>query len=178
MPVYALNDRVPAGRSPWLAPNATVIGRVMMGSDVSVWFGAVLRGDNDDIRIGSRTNIQDGAVVHTDPGFPVYIGARCTIGHRAIVHGCTIGEGCLIGMGAVVLNGAVIGAHSVVGAGAIVLEGKVYPERSLIVGAPAKTIRTLAPEDDVGLDTAAEIYVSNTARFRHGLRLAELVDTA
>ncbi|UOK71871.1 gamma carbonic anhydrase family protein [Ancylobacter polymorphus] len=176
MSVYSLDEHVPAGQSPWLAPDATIIGRVTMGSDVSVWFGAVLRGDNDDIRIGSRTNIQDGAIVHADPGFPAHIGEGCTIGHRAIVHGCTIGDGCLIGMGAIVLNGAVIGAHSVVGAGAIVLEGKVYPERSLIVGAPAKAIRTLTPEDDANLDAAAATYVSNAARFRHGLRLAELTE--
>lgn len=178
MHVYSLDDQVPTGHSPWLAPDAAVIGRVTMGSDVSIWFGAVLRGDNDGIRIGSRTNIQDGAIVHADPGFPVDIGEGCTIGHRAIVHGCTIGEGCLIGMGAIVLNGAVIGAHSVVGAGAIVLEGRIYPERSLIVGAPAKAIRTLAPADDINLDAAAATYVSNAARFRRGLRVTEMVEDA
>ncbi len=149
-----------------------------MGSDVSVWFGAVLRGDNDDIRIGARTNIQDGAIIHADPGFPVTVGEGCTIGHRAIVHGCTIGDGCLIGMGAIVLNGAVIGAHSVVGAGALILEGRIYPERSLIVGAPAKIIKTLAPEDDVNLNAAAAAYVTNSARFRRGLRPADLVEKA
>lgn len=176
MSVFSLDEHVPAGHSPWLAPNAVVIGRVSMGRDVSVWFGAVVRGDNDDIRIGARTNIQDGAIVHTDPGFPVDIGEGCTIGHRSIVHGCSIGKGCLIGMGAIIMNGAAIGAYSVVGAGAIVLEGRIYPERSLIVGAPAKAIRTLELENDINLDAAAASYISNAARFRSSLRHSKLTN--
>lgn len=176
MSVYSLEEHAPAGHSSWLAPNAVIVGRVTMGRDVSVWFGAVVRGDNDEIRIGARTNIQDGAIIHTDPDFPVDIGEGCTIGHRSIVHGCSIGEGCLIGMGAIVLNGAVIGAHSIVGAGAIVLEGRIYPERSLIVGAPAKAIRTLGPENDASLDAAAASYMSNAARFQRGFRRSELIE--
>src|ERR1700675_3123052 len=131
-----------AGRY-WVAANATLIGKVRLQLDASVWFGAVLRGDNEWIELGERSQIQDNATLHTDMGFPLTIGADCVIGHNVILHGCTIGERVLIGMGAIVLNGARIGAGSLVGAGALITEGKEFPEKSLIVGAPARVMRTL-----------------------------------
>ncbi|MBU3079216.1 gamma carbonic anhydrase family protein [Sphingomonas quercus] len=162
-PVLADPDRV------YIAPGARLIGRIHVGLDVSIWFNVVIRGDNDLIAIGDRTNIQDGAIVHADPGVPATIGPDCTIGHRAIVHGATIGAGSLIGMGATVLNGAVIGANSLVGANALVTEGKVFPEGSLIVGTPAKLVRPLTPAEIEGLRKSAEGYVANGRRFAAGL---------
>lgn len=156
-----------AGRY-WIAPDARVIGKVTLGVDVGVWFGAVLRGDNERITVGAATNIQEHAVLHTDMGFPLVIGEGCTIGHRAILHGCTIGENSLIGMGAIVLNGARIGANSLVGAGALVSEGKDYPEGSLIVGAPGRVVRTLNPEQIERLRQSARNYVENWRRFAKG----------
>ena len=173
MPIYALGEHAPrlpeAGRF-WIAPDAQVIGRVELGCDVSVWFGAVLRGDGDRIVIGNGSNLQDGAILHVDPGFPVVIGCGCIIGHHAIVHGCTIGDDVLVGMGATVMNGAVIGASSIIGAGALVTEGKVFAERSLIVGAPARAIRTLDEAAVEGIREAARRYVENGRRFQAGLR--------
>ena len=173
MPIYALDGAEPSlppsGRF-WVAPDATVVGRVTLGEDASVWFAAVLRGDNEPMRIGARTNIQDGTVCHSDEGFPLIVGDDCTIGHAAILHGCTIGDGCLIGMGATVLNGAVIGKGSLVGANALVTEGKVFPDQSLIVGAPAKAIRTLDEAAVAGLLRAAAHYAANARRFAAGLR--------
>ena len=146
MPLYALADRRPtlptSGRF-WIAPTASVIGDVALGDDCSVWFGATMRGDNERISLGAGSNIQDGATLHTDPGFPLVIGENCTVGHNAILHGCTIGDGSLIGMGAIVLNGAKIGRGCLVGAGALVTEGKVFPDGALIVGAPAQARRAL-----------------------------------
>ncbi|SHF30088.1 Carbonic anhydrase or acetyltransferase, isoleucine patch superfamily [Kaistia soli DSM 19436] len=156
-----------AGRY-WIAPDARVIGKVTLGVDVGVWFGAVLRGDNERITVGAATNIQEHAMLHTDMGFPLAIGEGCTIGHRAILHGCTIGENSLIGMGAIVLNGARIGANSLVGAGALVPEGKDYPEGSLIVGAPGRVVRTLTPEQIERLRQSARSYVENWRRFANG----------
>jgi carbonic anhydrase/acetyltransferase-like protein (isoleucine patch superfamily) len=173
VPVYALNDYQPvlpeAGQF-WIAPDAHVIGQVELGRDVGIWFGAVLRGDNEPITIGPETNVQEGAMLHTDPGSPVTIGRGCTIGHHAIVHGCTIGDNVLIGMGATVMNGAVIGANSLVGAGALITEGKVFPEYSLIVGAPAKVQRQLDERAVEGLKTSARNYVRNWKRFASGLK--------
>ena len=143
MPLYALDDvspELPGSGRFWIAPDAHVIGRVRLREDVSVWFGSVLRGDNELIDLGPRTNIQEGSMLHTDPGYPMTIGADCTIGHHAILHGCTIGEGSLIGMGATVLNGAKIGKNSLVGANALVTEGKAFPDNSLIVGSPARAV--------------------------------------
>jgi carbonic anhydrase/acetyltransferase-like protein (isoleucine patch superfamily) len=176
MPLYALGPTrpsVPAQGSYWLAPDAYVIGKVELGEDVGVWFGAVLRGDNEPIRIGSRTNIQEGVIIHVDPGFPVTIGEGCTIGHHAIVHGCTIGDNSLIGMGATVLNGAVIGNNCLVGANALVTEGKVFPDNSLIVGAPAKAIRLLDEAAVAGLKNSANSYVKKWQLFATSLSLIE-----
>lgn len=173
MPVYALGDQEPAlppADQLWVAPDAHVIGNVRLGAGVGIWFCAVLRGDNDLILIGDGTNIQDGAVLHSDPGFPLTIGRLCTIGHRAIVHGCTIGDRSLIGMGATVMNGASIGANCIVGANALVTEGKSFPDRSLIVGAPAKVVRTLDDAALAGLWIAATGYIEKGQRFRTTLR--------
>lgn len=173
MPLYALDDVAPdlpdADRC-WIAPDAHVIGRVRLGTDASIWFGAVLRGDNESIEIGERTNIQEGSLLHTDPGYPMTIGADCTIGHHAILHGCVIGAGSLVGMGATILNGARIGANSLVGANALVTEGKEFPERSLIVGSPARAIRTLDDAAAARVAGTAAHYVRNWQRFATGLR--------
>lgn len=172
MPLYALDGvepKVPAAGEFWVAPNASVIGRVELGVDVGVWFGAVLRGDNEAIVIGAETNIQEHAMLHTDMGFPMTLGRGCTIGHGAILHGCTLGDHVLVGMGATVLNGAVIGEGSLVGAGALVTEGKVYPPRSLIVGSPAKAIRTLDDAAFERLKGSAASYVRNWKRFAAGM---------
>ena len=173
MPLYALEDRaptLPADDRYWVAPDANVIGKVILGEDVGIWFGATLRGDNEPIIVGARSNIQEGVVVHTDPGKPVIIGEGCTIGHGAIIHGCTIGHNSLIGMGATVLNGAVIGNNCLVGANALVTEGKVFPDNSLIVGAPAKAIRTLDADAVEGLKRSADSFVRYWQRFRIGLK--------
>ena len=173
MPLYALDDRVPtlpAEDRYWVAPDANVIGKVILGEDVGIWFGATLRGDNEPIIVGARSNIQEGVVVHTDPGRPVVIGEGCTIGHGAIVHGCTIGDNSLVGMGATVLNGAVIGNNCIVGANALVTEGKVFPDNSLIVGSPARVMRELDGEAVEGLKRSAESYVRNWQRFKRGLK--------
>ncbi|KAB0266645.1 gamma carbonic anhydrase family protein [Microvirga brassicacearum] len=173
MPLYSLGERVPqlpAGGHYWIAPDAHVIGSVRLGEDVGIWFGATLRGDNELIAIGARSNIQEGCVLHTDPGAPLTVGADCTIGHRAILHGCTIGDNSLIGMGATVLNRARIGANCLVGAGALVTEGKEFPDNSLIVGAPAKVVRTLDEAAIHALRESARRYVENWKRFANGLK--------
>jgi carbonic anhydrase/acetyltransferase-like protein (isoleucine patch superfamily) len=156
--------------SNWIAPDAVLIGRMLIGRDVGIWFGAVLRGDNEPIEIGAGSNVQEHTVMHTDPGFPLTVGRGCTIGHRALLHGCTIGDNSLVGMGAIILNGARIGTDSLVGAGALVTEGKEFPDRSLIVGAPAKAIRTLDDAAVERLRKSAEHYVENGRRFRAGLK--------
>jgi carbonic anhydrase/acetyltransferase-like protein (isoleucine patch superfamily) len=146
MPIFELAGvapEFPADGQFWIAETAVVIGRVRLRSEVSVWWGAVLRGDNEWIEIGERSQIQDNATIHTDPGFPLTIGRGCVIGHNVVLHGCTVGDNSLIGMGAIMLNGARIGANSIVGAGAVVTEGKTFPDRTLIVGAPARAIRAL-----------------------------------
>ena len=173
MPIYALDDLIPQtpgeGRF-WIAPDAQVVGHVILAEDVGIWFGAAIRGDNEAICIGARSNIQEGAVLHSDMGFPLTIGADVTIGHGAILHGCTIGDGALIGMGATVMNGARIGAGSIIGAGALVTEGKEIPEGSLVMGAPAKVIRALDAEIRQRLLGSAAHYVANARRFARGLR--------
>ena len=173
MPIYALDDQAPtlpgAGRF-WVAPDAHVIGRVVLAEDVGVWFGAVVRADNDPIEIGARTNIQEGAMLHSDPGSPLRIGADVTVGHHAILHGCTVAANTLIGMGATVLNHARIGANCLVGAHALVTEGKAFPDNSLIVGAPAKAIRVLDAEAVERLRWSARNYVENWQRFAKKMR--------
>jgi carbonic anhydrase/acetyltransferase-like protein (isoleucine patch superfamily) len=159
---------VPAGFF-WVADNASIVGNVEIGEDVGVWFGAVIRGDNELIRVGRGSNVQDLCVLHTDPGFPLTIGEGCTIGHRAILHGCSIGANSLVGMGATILNGAVIGNNCLVGAGALITEGKTFADNSLIVGSPAKVVREL---DDAGVERlrrSAAHYVLNARRFAEGL---------
>lgn len=173
MPLYALDDlrpEVPDSADYWIAPDAHVIGRVRLARNVGIWYGAVLRGDNELIDIGEGTNIQEHSLLHTDIGAPMTIGAFCTIGHHAILHGCRIGENSLIGMGATVLNHARIGANCLVGANALVTEGKEFADNSLIVGSPARAIRTLDPAVIDGLRKSAENYIANWKRFSKGLR--------
>ena len=153
----------------WVAPDAQVMGRVVIGAGASVWFGAVLRGDTEVIELGQGSNVQDLCVLHTDPGHPLVIGADCTIGHRAILHGCRIGDGALIGMGATVLNGAVIGSGALIGAGALIPEGKVIPDGALVMGAPGRVVRMLDADALAGLRESAARYRANAARFRAGL---------
>jgi carbonic anhydrase/acetyltransferase-like protein (isoleucine patch superfamily) len=172
MPIYSLDGVAPDLPHPqkiWIAPDANVIGRVRLGSDVSVWFGAALRGDNEWIEIGARANIQDGAVLHTDMGYPLTIGEDVTVGHHAILHGCSVGSNTLIGMGATILNGARIGANSIVGANALVTEGKEFPDGSLIVGSPAKVVRSLDADAIHRLRSSAARYVENGRRYGNGL---------
>lgn len=176
MPVFRLGDRRVEFRGPdvYVAPTATLIGSVILGSEASVWFGAVVRGDNDLVTIGSRTNIQDNCVIHPDPGIPVTIGAGCSIGHMAMLHGCTIGDGTLVGIGAVILNHAVIGARSLVGAKTLVPEGKRFPDGVLILGQPGRVVRDLRPEELAMLERSAQSYVDKGRRYRRELAPAAL----
>ncbi len=153
-------------RSAYVAPNATIVGRVEIGAGASVWFGCVLRGDNEPIVIGACTNVQDLTVIHTDEGIPCTLGSGVTIGHRAVLHGATIGDGALIGIGAIVLNGATVGEDAMVGAGAVVTEGQVVPPRHLALGVPAKVVRELTDEEVKRLEAAAAHYVSRAEAFR------------
>jgi carbonic anhydrase/acetyltransferase-like protein (isoleucine patch superfamily) len=150
----------------WVADNATLIGRVVLSEASSVWFGAVLRADNEPITVGARTNIQDLAVLHTDPGYPLTVGPDCTVGHQAMLHGCTVGEGSMIGIGAIVLNGAKIGRHCLIGAGALVPEGAEIPDRSLVVGLPGKIKRELSDEDIARLLENAAQYARRAQEYR------------
>ncbi|NKF21483.1 gamma carbonic anhydrase family protein [Solimonas marina] len=169
--IYRLGDRVPHFEGEhWIAPNATVIGSVHAAPGVSVWFNVTIRGDNDDISIGENTNIQEGSVLHTDPGIKLSIGSHCTIGHMAMLHGCTIGDGTLIGIGSVILNNARIGKGCIVGANALVTEGKEFPDHSLIVGSPAKVVRTLDERTAQMLKAQALHYVQNARRFSEQLQ--------
>lgn len=171
MPIYEFEDVSPSvPDTAWIADSAQVIGRVHLGDQVSVWFGAVIRGDNEEpVRIGRGTNIQDLCVLHADPGQPLSIGERVTVGHRVILHGCTIGEGALVGMQAVVLNGATIARNSLVGATALVTEGKSFAEGSLIVGSPAKAIRTLDAEQIARMQVGAGVYAQRWKGYASGL---------
>ncbi|MBV9346926.1 MAG: gamma carbonic anhydrase family protein [Pseudolabrys sp.] len=173
MPIYELDGikpELPGEGAYFIADNAAVIGKVRLKHDASIWFGAVLRGDNEWIELGERSQIQDNCVLHTDPGFPLTIGSNCVIGHLAMLHGCTIGNSTLIGMSATVLNGAKIGNNSLVGAGAVVTEGKSFPDNSLIVGAPARVIRTLDAKAVAMIEGGADIYVNRFKRYLKGLR--------
>ena len=173
MALYALDAAspdLPAEGRCWVAPDAQLIGRVRLRDNASVWFGAVLRGDNEWIEVGEGSNVQDLAVLHTDMGFPLVIGRNCTIGHRAMLHGCTVNDNSLIGMGATLLNGSVIGRNCLIGAGALIGEGKVIPDNSLVLGMPGKVVRELSAEAIEGLPKAAEGYVRNWQRFARGLR--------
>jgi carbonic anhydrase/acetyltransferase-like protein (isoleucine patch superfamily) len=171
MAIYQLDDDVPQiAASAWVADSASVIGRVRMDEGASVWYGAVLRGDNDQIQLGRNTNIQDGSVLHADAGVPLTLGDRVTVGHQAMLHGCHIGDGTLIGIQAVVLNGAKIGRNCIVGAGALVTEGKEFPDGSLIVGSPARLVRALTPAQFEMLAHLAEHYVAQTRRHRGGIK--------
>lgn len=168
---YSLDGVAPeVGMNAWIAPSADVIGKVVLEDEASIWFGAVLRGDNEMIWVGQGSNIQENAVLHTDMGYPLLIGANCTIGHKAMLHGCTIGEGSLIGMGATVLNGAKIGKGCLIGACALITEGKEIPDGSLVMGAPGKVVRTLDAEAQERLLASAERYRENAKRFREGLK--------
>jgi carbonic anhydrase/acetyltransferase-like protein (isoleucine patch superfamily) len=171
MPIYALDGITPE-ISPdvgFIAPTAVLIGDCHIGLEVGIWFGTVARGDIEPIRVGARSNVQENCVLHTDKGFPLSIGENCTIGHSAIIHGCTIGDNTLIGMGATVLNGARIGKNCLIGANALITEGKEIPDNSLVVGAPGKVIRTLDAEAIAGLTASADRYVKNARRFAAGL---------
>ncbi|MEO9526841.1 gamma carbonic anhydrase family protein [Roseibium sp.] len=175
MPVFSLDGRRPVFPDTgdyWVAPNATLIGDIVLHDCASVWFGAVLRGDNETIAVGANSNVQDGCVFHTDMGHPLTIGANCTVGHNAILHGCTIGDNSLIGMGATVLNGAVIGSNCIIGANALIAEGKEIPDNSLVVGVPGKVVRTLPDTAAADIAKSAEGYVRNWRRFKAGLREA------
>lgn len=173
MPLYSLSyekPQTPATGDYWLAPSAHLIGKVMLEKGVGIWFGAVIRGDNELITIQENSNIQEGCLLHTDMGFPLTIGKGCTIGHHAILHGCTIGDNSLIGMGAIILNGAKIGNNCLVGAGALITEGKEFPDNSLIVGTPAKAIRQLDEQAVMNIKLSADNYVNNWKRFSRELK--------
>ncbi len=172
MPLYALDGiapELPASGNFWIAPTAVLIGKVIVKEGASIWFGSVLRGDNEPIVVGEGSNIQENSVLHTDMGCPLTIGRNVTVGHNVILHGCIIGDNSLIGMGATVLNRATIPANSLVGAGALVTEGKTFPERSLIVGSPAKAVRSLDDAAVAGLEKSALSYQNNGRRYAAGL---------
>ncbi len=171
MAIYALDGKSPQmDASVWLAPNASIIGDVHLGVNASVWFGVVIRCDNEPIKIGANTNIQDNSVLHSDLGSPLSIGEGVTVGHKAMLHGCTIGDNSLIGIGATILNHAVIGQNCIIGAGSLVTEGKTIPDNSLVVGAPGRVIKTLDEGQVMMLKASALHYVENAKRFRDGLK--------
>ena len=175
MPLYSLDDLAPQlGADAWAAPSADLIGDVRLGARASIWFGAVLRGDNTPLILGDETNFQDGAIGHSDPGFPLTIGARVTIGHQAILHGCTIADDCLIGMGARILNGAKIERGCIVGAGALITEGKRFESGSLIVGAPARVARQVTDEEKQLLRASAAHYAEKARRYAAELSFERL----
>ena len=171
MAVYQLDTLTPRIHdTAYVADSAEVIGNVELAEGASIWFGAILRGDNDVMTIGKNSNVQDGSMLHSDPGFPLTLGENVTIGHQVMLHGCTIGDGSLVGIKAVVLNGARIGKNCLVGAGALVTEGKEFPDGSMIIGSPAKVVRELTPEQIAGVSRAAKHYVENAKRYRSGLK--------
>jgi len=174
MPIYALEGiapELPADASCWIAPNATVIGRVRLMANASVWFGAVLRGDNDWISVGENSNIQDNSIVHTDPGQPASLGANVTVGHNVIVHSASVGDNSLIGMGSTLLNRARIGKNCIVGANTLIAEGKEFPDGSLILGSPGRLVRALSEHEIAMITVSAQVYVANSARFRDKLEI-------
>ncbi|WP_407493398.1 gamma carbonic anhydrase family protein [Pseudooceanicola sp. MF1-13] len=171
--IYALDGitpTLPEDDDFWIAPDANVIGKVVLESGASIWFGATLRGDNEVIHIGRGSNVQENTVMHTDMGCPLTVGENCTIGHKAMLHGCTIGDNSLIGMGATILNNAVIGKNCLIGAGALVTEGKVIPDNSMVLGSPAKVVKELGEDWVAKLKTSAQFYQQNMRRFRSGLK--------
>lgn len=171
MTLYSLDGVAPQlDFDTWVAPDANLIGRVFLEAGASVWFGATLRAEHEDIRIGAGSNVQENSVIHVDPGFPATIGANCTIGHKVMLHGCAIGDNTLVGMGAVVLNGARIGNNCLIGAGALITEGKVIPDGSLVMGTPGKVVRDLDASAIAGLTASALHYQANMRRFRDGLK--------
>ena len=171
MALYRIGEFEPQlGPGAWVAPSADLIGDIRLGARASVWFGAVLRGDNTPLTLGEETNFQDGAIGHSDPGFPLTIGARVTVGHQAILHGCTVRDDCLIGMGARILNGAMIEPESIVGAGALITEGKRFEARSLIVGSPARVVRVVTEEEKHALRRSAAHYAEKAARYAADLK--------
>jgi carbonic anhydrase/acetyltransferase-like protein (isoleucine patch superfamily) len=171
MAIYELDGVAPRlDASAWVADSAQVMGNVSLGADTSVWFGTVIRGDTESITIGRGSNIQDGSVMHADIGMPIVLGENVTVGHKVMLHGCTIGDETLIGIGAIVLNGARIGRNCLVGAGALVTEGKVFPDGSMIIGSPAKAVRALTAEQVESVRQSARHYVENARRFQDGLR--------
>ena len=174
MPIYALDGirpELPPEGECWIAPDAVLIGRVRLKRHASIWWGAVLRGDNDWIEVGENSNVQDLSVIHTDPGQPVIVGDNVTVGHRVILHSASIGDGSLIGMGAILLNGARVGQGCLVGAGALVTEGKSFDDGKLILGSPARAIRDLTAEQSEGLKRSSAIYVANAKRYALGLKI-------
>lgn len=171
MPLYTLGSRSPKiDRESWVAPNATVIGDVRLARNASIWWNATARGDNDPISIGENSNIQDGSVLHADEGVPLTIGRDVTVGHLVMLHGCTVGDGSLIGIGSVILNRAVIGKNCIVGANTLIPEGKIYPDRSLIIGAPGKVVRELTDDEVARLGRSAAGYVENWQRYERDLK--------
>jgi carbonic anhydrase/acetyltransferase-like protein (isoleucine patch superfamily) len=171
MTIYALDGMTPQlDADTWVAPDANLIGQVVLEAGASVWFGATLRAEHEEIRVGAGSNVQENSVIHVDPGFAATIGVNCTIGHKVMLHGCSIGDNTLIGMGAVVLNGARIGKNCLIGAGALITEGKVIPDGTLVMGAPGKVVRELDTQAIAGLTASALHYQSNMRRFRDGLK--------
>ena len=169
--IYSLAESAPQiDATAWVAPDANIIGNIILGEKSSVWFGSTLRGDNEVIHVGVGSNVQENCVLHTDMGYPLTIGARCTIGHKAMLHGCTIGKNSLVGMGATILNGAVIGDNCLIGAGALIPEGKIIPDGSLVMGMPGKVVRELSQEAIQGLKRSALGYQANAERFRKELK--------
>jgi carbonic anhydrase/acetyltransferase-like protein (isoleucine patch superfamily) len=168
MPIYSLGERRVQfqGKEWFIAPNASLVGTVVVHDQASVWFGSVVRGDSDIITLGECCNVQDGAVLHTDPGIPLTIGKNVSVGHQAMLHGCTVGDGSLVGIGAIILNHAVIGSGTLVGAGALIPEGKAFPDGVLVLGSPAKVVRELKPEEREGLLKNADIYVQRAKAYR------------
>lgn len=172
MALFDLGEKsvtLPPSGNFWIAPNAVVLGNVVLEEDASVWFSAVLRGDNEPITVGARSNVQDGCVLHTDPGFPLTIGPDCTIGHTVMLHGCSIGRGSLIGIGSIILNGAKIGEECLIGANTLIAEGKDIPPRSMVLGSPGKVVRQLSDDDVVRIHGSAARYVANWRRYAQGL---------
>ncbi|MBU2982351.1 gamma carbonic anhydrase family protein [Lentibacter algarum] len=171
MTLYALGDKAPQlADDTWVAPDANLIGDIVLEEGASVWFGSTLRGDNERITIGAGSNVQENSVMHTDAGYPLTVGANCTIGHKVMLHGCTVGNNTLVGMGAIVLNGAKIGNNCLIGAGALITEGKVIPDGSLVMGSPGKVVKTLDVSAHAMLTASALHYQQNMRRFRNELR--------